>query len=538
MSILKRLSAATFCALLWTGSVPSAELPIPPTTESQAAASDVEQRLNQLQQRLERLEAENGQLKQSLFQSHSGAVSGVTPASAEMWNADAACPPACQCPVCAAEKTGKGEWTTGWNHGIEWVSPDKAFKVHIGGRMQFDGVWYDEATSALAGAGGISGGPFDQDAVIFRRARLLAEGTMYESIDYALEFDFVNSTNRESAGGTNTEGNTFNLPAPTDVWLIFRDLVCGANLQIGNLKEPIAFEHQISSRYLNFMERSYIQDLFAGPFNNGFTPGVLLFNTWAEERGTWAVGGFKNGSNIFAYDVGNGEYAADGRVTFLPIDDKDNHQLLHIGLSGSARDPDADTIRFRTRNLRNGTGNLATVFADTGSFNTNMQWLAGTEVAGIWGPLSFQAEWVGSWCEDSVSLGGTKDTVVTGTPLGTVYTNAYYAEMHYFLTGESRDYDRKRGRFTRIVPKQNFRWKNGCFQPGAWQIAFRYGAADLRDGALNGGLLQEYVVGINWFLNPNLKVQWNYVCQERDSAIDGVSDGLIHGFGMRLAHDF
>ena len=51
-------------------------------------------------------------------------------------------------------------------------------------------------------------------------------------------------------------------------------------------------------------------------------------------------------------------------------------------------------------------------------------------------------------------------------------------------------------------------------------------------------LLQEYVAGVNWFLNPNTKVQWNYVCTERDSALDGGDDGLIHGFGMRLAHDF
>jgi phosphate-selective porin OprO/OprP len=523
-------------ASLWCGTAALAQEPAALPTAAGTAEFDVTSRLEQLQQRLDRLEAENGQLRQSLFQSSSGASHSVTPASAQSWPADTACPPQCQCPVCAPAKDGKGDWHTGWNHGIEWMSPDKAFKVHIGGRTQFDGVWYNEATSALVGTGGISGSPHDQDAVVFRRARLLAEGTIYETIDYAVEFDFVNSTNRESAAGTNTEGNTFNLPAPTDVWLVFRELVFGANLQVGNMKEPIAFEHQMSSRFLNFMERSYIQDLFAGPFNNGFTPGVMLFDTWAEERGTWALGGFKNGNNIFAYDVGNGEYAVDARVTYLPIDDKDEHQLLHIGLSGSVRDPDADTVRFRTRNLRNGTGNLATIFADTGSFTSNMQYLAGAEVAGIWGPLSFQAEWVGSWCEDSVAIAGTKATAAG--PLGTVYTNAYYAEVHYFLTGESRDYDRKRGRFVRIIPKRNFRWKDGCFEPGAWQLAFRYGAADLRDGNLNGGLLQEYVAGVNWFLNPNLKLQWNYVCQERDSALDGVSDGLIHGFGMRLAHDF
>lgn len=538
MTNLRRLLAGACWAALWSGSLLSAEPPRPLVPQNPTEVSDVTQRLDQLQQRLERLEAENGQLKQSLFESQQDMPHGVTPASLERWNAETSCPPTCQCPNCAPAKNGKGDWQTGWNHGIEWVSPDKAFKVHIGGRTQFDSVWYGEATSALVGTGGISGSPHDQDAVAFRRARLQANGTIYETIDYLLEFDFVNSTNRESAGGTNTEANTINVPAPTDLWLQFKEIPWIGTLRVGNAKEPIGFEHSISSRFLNFMERSYLQDLFAGPFNNGFSPGVMIFNNWAEQRGTWWLGGFKNGGNIFGYDVGNGEYAATGRVTYTPIFDEHEHQVLHIGLAGSARDPDGDTNRFRTRSLRNGPGNLATVFADTGSFAATHQWMAGAEVAGVWGPLSMQAEWIGSWSEDAVSLAGTKSAAAAGTPLGTVYTNGYYAEVHYFLTGESREYDRKNAAFGRVVPRQNFSWKDGCFEPGAWQLAFRYGACDLRDRALNGGLLQEYVAGVNWFLNPNTKVQWNYVCTERDSAFDGVDGGLIHGFGMRLAHDF
>lgn len=541
MSNWKQLLAGACVAALWSSSLLSAEPPMPLVPQSPAETGDFTLRLNQLQQRLDRLEAENGKLKQSLFQSHQspgGANGGVTPANAEMLNADTTCPAACQCPNCAPAKDGKGDWTTGWNHGIEWTSPDKAFKVHIGGRTQFDSVWYGQATSALGGTGGISGSPHDQDAVAFRRARLQATGTIYETIDYMLEFDFVNSTNRESASDLNTEANTINVPAPTDLWLQFKEIPGIGTLRVGNTKEPIGFEHAASSRFLNFMERSYLQDLFAGPFNNGFSPGVMIFNNWAEQRGTWWLGGFKNGGNIFGYDVGNGEHAATGRVTYTPIFDEHEHQVLHIGIAGSARDPDADTNRFRTRSLRNGSGNLATVFADTGTFTTSHQWMAGVEVAGVSGPLSMQAEWIGSWSEDAVSLAGTKSAAAAGTPLGTVYTNGYYAEVHYFLTGESREYDRKNASFGRVVPRQNFRWKDGCFEPGAWQLAFRYGACDLRDEALNGGLLQEYVAGVNWFLNPNTKVQWNYVCTERDSALDGVDGGLIHGFGMRLAHDF
>lgn len=539
MSNLRRLWAGVCWATLWSGSLLSAEPPMPLTPQSQPEVSDFTQRLDQLQQRLERLEAENGQLKQSLLESRPGIPNGVTPASAERWQADTACPPSCQCPVCAAAKDGKGDWKTGWNHGIEWVSPDKAFKVHIGGRTQFDSVWYGEATSALVGTGGIAGSPHDQDAVAFRRARLRADGTIYETIDYVAEFDFMNSASRDSGGANNTEANTINVTAPTDLWFNFKEVPWVGNVRIGNAKEPFGFEHTTSSRFLNFMERSFLQDLFAGPFNNGFTPGILLFNTFDDQHGTWAIGGFKNNYfNVFGYDVGNGEYATTGRLTYTPIFDEEHHQVLHLGAAGSFRDPDGDALRFRTRNLRNGPANLATTFADTGTFTSNNEWMAGAEVAGVCGPLSFQAEWMGAWCQDVVTQAGTKDTVATGTSLGNVFVNGYYAEAHYFLTGETREYERKAGAFGRVVPKRNFRWKDGCFQPGAWQLALRYGNADLRDGALNGGLLQEYVAGVNWFLNPNMKIQANYVCMERDSAIDGVDGGLIHGFGMRLAHDF
>lgn len=559
MMDLRKHLAWLCSASLWCGTAAMAQEPVTFSPALEASHEfDVAKRFEQLQQRLDRLEAENGQLRQSLFHTQSGAGNGITPANAEMWNAnaEAACPPQCQCPNCAPEKNGKGDWKTGWNNGIEWVSPDKAFKVHIGGRTQFDSIWYQNGEGATGatnpyigtnGVGGILGGPLgtpgagphDQDAVAFRRARLRADGTIYETIDYVAEFDLVNSTSRDAGGAANTEANTINVVAPTDLWFRFKEVPFVGNVMVGNVKEPFGFEHNTSSRFLNFLERSFLQDLFAGPFNNGFTPGILLHNTFDDQHGTWAIGGFKNNYfNVFAYDVGDGEYATTGRLTYTPIFDEEHHQVLHIGVAGSYRDPDGGNLRFRTRNMRNGPANLATVFADTGTFTSSGETLAGAEVAGVFGSLSFQAEWMGAWCQDVVTQASTKDTVATGTSLGTVFVNGYYAEVHYFLTGETREYERKAGAFGRVVPKRNFRWKDGCFQPGAWQLAFRYGNADLRDGALNGGLLQEYVVGVNWFLNPNTKIQANYVCMERDSAIDGVDGGLIHGFGMRLAHDF
>ena len=57
------------------------------------------------------------------------------------------------------------------------------------------------------------------------------------------------------------------------------------------------------------------------------------------------------------------------------------------------------------------------------------------------------------------------------------------------------------------------------------------------DNGINGGVLQDVTAGLNWFLNPNAKIQWNYVITDRN-APGNTGDGTIRGFGTRLAFDF
>ena len=41
----------------------------------------------------------------------------------------------------------------------------------------------------------------------------------------------------------------------------------------------------------------------------------------------------------------------------------------------------------------------------------------------------------------------------------------------WFLTGESRPYDRQNGCFSRVIPRKNFDWGQGGW--GAWELAGR-----------------------------------------------------------------
>ena len=77
---------------------------------------------------------------------------------------------------------------------------------------------------------------------------------------------------------------------------------------------------------------------------------------------------------------------------------------------------------------------------------------------------------------------------------------------------------------------------NRCSSPGAWQVGIRYSWIDLNDRGIAGGTVNDITVGLNWFINPNLKFQWNYTVADRD--VNGASDGFVHGFGMWTAFDF
>jgi phosphate-selective porin len=60
--------------------------------------------------------------------------------------------------------------------------------------------------------------------------------------------------------------------------------------------------------------------------------------------------------------------------------------------------------------------------------------------------------------------------------------------------------------------------------------------ADLNDGTIRGGVLQDFTFGVNWYHNYNLRIQWNYVLSHRE--VDAPrGSGDTHGFVMRFSFD-
>ena len=141
------------------------------------------------------------------------------------------------------------------------------------------------------------------------------------------------------------------------------------------------------------------------------------------------------------------------------------------------------------------------------------------------GSFTFQSEWNAEFYSDVPTAGG----------LGTAFFHGGYAQVLYFLTGEHQEYERKEGVFGRVTPYENVRFGGGG--RGAWQVGLRISHLDLTNDVVNGGRVTDLTAGLNWFLNPNMKIQGNYILAQRDGP-QGVGDGWFNGLGIRAAFDF
>jgi phosphate-selective porin OprO and OprP len=434
----------------------------------------------------------------------------------------------------------KFKFKPGDEHLLQMETSNGLFKFYAGGRLQIDGAWMattDTVQTARA-LGGI--GKLD-DAVNFRRARFDFGGTFNRNIDFLMEFDFINTFDAERTG-VPLPANT---PVPTDLFVTFKNVPYVGNLRIGNQKPPIAMEHMTSSRFLNFMERSLPFDAFIENQDNGFEPGILVFDNAFDQRMYWGIGVFKNTRSIFGWNVGDGEYDLTARVTYLPVWENDGEYVVHTGIGGSCRDMDDDQERMRARTLiRNGPAILHNIIAEERLF-ADSRYMLVPEFAVIWGPWQFAAEYYAAWVTEATApITGTRRT-----NFGTAYFQGAYVELLYFLTGEHRPYDRSRGALGRVIPNEDFygfgpgkvgdcqTCDGSAYGWGAWQVGARYSFLDLDFHGLRGGTIHDITLGLNWYLNPYMKWQWNAIAEYRN-APNPRFDGWIYGFGSRIALDF
>jgi phosphate-selective porin OprO/OprP len=181
-------------------------------------------------------------------------------------------------------------------------------------------------------------------------------------------------------------------------------------------------------------------------------------------------------------------------VTGLPWYEDGGKKLFHLGLSYShgVRDKNKEVIFSASpeSHLKDDT------LVDTGNLFVNRVDLIDTELVMVLGPFSLQGEYYHAF--------------TGGSEVGNLRFWGGYLQVSYFLTGEHRIYDTANGIFSRIKPKNDFHPLKGTW--GAWEVAARLSYLDLNHGGdIKGGQETNLTLGLNWYLNPNIRLMFNYI---------------------------
>ena len=318
------------------------------------------------------------------------------------------------------------------------------------------------------------------------------------------------------------------------------------SVRIGQQKEPIGFSTwSAADSCPSWSDRSTRTRSTAEHSTDSLPASRPFAITVVTRLGVIQTGIFKPVNNVYGFSTGDGDYSATARVTRLlavlrrrPLPDsrrsfgRQATAVSQAGVPGRIQ-------TFRTRDaIRSGLSADWPVPAGIALFGDDMQWL-NTELVMVRGPWTLQSEYLVSLFHDaSATFAGATDPNVT--------YHGGYIQLFRFLTDDYDHYDKKKGFFERVKPLHSYRVpvgpeENACKGIGAVQVGARYNYLDLVDSGLNGGKLHNMTFGVNWFLNPNMKLQGNYIFTCRDvseTANFPAGSGWIHGFGGRIAIDF
>jgi phosphate-selective porin OprO/OprP len=370
----------------------------------------------------------------------------------------------------------EGDLKVVWRDGLRIGTEDGSTEVRLGTRVQSDWVFQKADDDLVADLGD----PLE-DGNEFRRLYLELEAILHGRTELRSHIDM-------SGGRTRVR----------DVWVGLRKLPTIGTVRLGHQYEPMGFDEQTSDRFLLFAERALPMALV--PSRN---TGILT--TSSAGRVTWAAMVARD-TDDNGQGSGSGDYHVTGRLAGTPWQSSEGSSVLHVGVSGSRRNPAGDVVEYAQRPENH----LAPELVATGEIAADGVTLVGAEGALTAGPVTIQTEWV----QSSLEALDQSDPTFSG----------WYLAGAFFLTGESRPYSRSSATFGRVKPKANWGEDGGL---GAWEISARFSRLDLDDSeaGVAGGKLEDVTVGLGWFANPYFRTLANWV--HADLEASGSSDALI-----------
>ena len=360
---------------------------------------------------------------------------------------------------------------------LNFTSDDGTYRFWMDNRVQVDAAVFEGGTYNPIGNG-----------ITIRRARIAFKAILWNNWYAELDLDF---------SGSDIE---------------MKDMIIGyimpeQNLifKAGHFRENFGMETVTTSRYLTFMERSFISKMDASR-HLGFQAqnwgerysviGGIHFNT----QGDYEEVEYSQDQNK---DLGIDEgYSFTGRAAVRPIYGVD--KVLHIGAAGTYRTPKTDTefpnmYRFSTRSH---TSINRKKYLDTDDIlDVDTEVAYDFEIAGAFKNFMFQGEY------KNVAINRLND-------LETVNLDGFYIQAGYLLFGGRYNYNKADAEFTRLSRGKKY---------GELEVAVRYDYVNANDfsAKIYGGSAEGYSLGLNYYVNPNVKFMMNYIYNNHDRYANG-----------------
>jgi phosphate-selective porin OprO/OprP len=352
----------------------------------------------------------------------------------------------------------EGPKVTASAEGFALQSSNGDYKLQLRGYVQFDGRFFSGDVSALA-----------VDNFLLRRARPIFAGTVARHFEFQIMPDF-------GVGTTVLQ----------DAWLDV-NYSTKARVRVGKFKSPVGLERLQSATALTFVERAYPTALVP---NRDL--GVMLHGNLAGGVVAYAVAvldGAPDGGSV-DLDLNDGKDVA-GRLFLSPFKrGKSVLKDLGFGIAGTTGKQTGALPAYRS----SGQVSLLTIVQGITADGTRNR--LSPQLSFYSGRFGLMAEyaWTESWVKKAST--GTR-AQFSG--------EAWQATTTFTLTGEKASY-------SGVRPSEAFEPGKGKW--GALELAARVNGLELGQEAFREGLVDPtksiqkafaWAVGVNWYLNRNIK---------------------------------
>ena len=395
----------------------------------------------------------------------------------------------------AQQKVKETPIVTAGKDGFALKSPDGNFVLNLKGQLQVDSRWYldDQAHNGA-------------DEFLVRRARPILEGTLFKDFDFRIMPDFGNS-------------QVVLYDAYVE-WKHWPEL----KLRAGKFKSPFGLEQLQEDIWTTFTERSLVTDLVPNR-----DVGVQFGGQISDGVFGYAVGVFNGVPDSANGDLDNNDAKDyEGRIFIQPFKKTNVEPLQGLGFgvagtigdeSGTPGTPNLPTYRTTGqltffRYLSSATPTVTNTVVANGQHSR-----VSPQGYYYWGPFGVIAEYVYSDQQVEVRPGGVKTQ-------DHIRNSAWEVTASWVLTGEQNS-------FAGVTPKKPFNLKAGTW--GAFQLVARYSDLHIDPDAFptyanpaqSAQEARDWGVGINWYLNRNLKLALDYDQTSFDGGAGNNTPGQI-----------